>query len=212
MSVPVLIKRHQTLSPADSNQSHILPSKWLIRSSQALEMAWEVRQFLNLRSSLFIFHFHHVRRCASSWICAVPSGGGGSHCHNLPRDGSRGCPAALLETATVARGGSAPAASAWEVVRWMMAELEPHEPSDRRERARPTSGAPFELEAVAEASTPETITDVKCASVAQNCNTKLPPVNSEWPDYNVSEFAFRPGDGGECRIVDSDGQVASRNF
>lgn len=52
----------------------------------------------------------------------------------------------------------------------MTAEFEPQEPSDRRERARPGSGAPLlELEAVAEASTPETITDVKCASVAPNC-------------------------------------------
>lgn len=44
----------------------------------------------------------------------------------------------------------------------LTAELELHEPSDRRERARPSSGAPFELEAVVEASTPEIITEVKC--------------------------------------------------
>lgn len=47
----------------------------------------------------------------------------------------------------------------------MTAELEPHEPSDRRERARPPSGPPlFELEAAAQASTPEIVTGVKCAS------------------------------------------------
>lgn len=61
----------------------------------------------------------------------------------------------------------------------MTAEVEPHEPSDRRERARPASGAPFELEAVAEASTPEIVTEVKCASAVQNCNAKLAPVGSE---------------------------------
>jgi hypothetical protein len=62
----------------------------------------------------------------------------------------------------------------------MTAELEPHEPSDRRERARPGSGAPlFELEVDTEASTPEIVRDEKCASVARNCNTKLAPVNYE---------------------------------
>jgi hypothetical protein len=62
----------------------------------------------------------------------------------------------------------------------MTAELEPHEPSDRRERARPGSGAPlFQLEVAAEASTPEIVRDEKCASGARNCNAKLAPVNSE---------------------------------
>jgi hypothetical protein len=60
-----------------------------------------------------------------------------------------------LETATVAKGGIKPAAYAWELGCWMTVELEPHEPSDRRERARPSSEAPFELEAAAEPSTPE---------------------------------------------------------
>lgn len=73
----------------------------------------------------------------------------------------------------------------------MTAELEPHEPSDRRERARPGSGAPlFELEAVAEASTPEIFTDVECSSVAQNFNAKLAPVNSELAGKDRFSLSF----------------------
>lgn len=85
----------------------------------------------------------------NAWRCEAPSSGGAS-CRKPPAvESSSGM------TGLAAMRGCIEPACTWELDCWMTVGLEAHESFDRRERARPATGALFTLQVIAEVSAPE---------------------------------------------------------